>query len=254
MSQNTKSCSDNSPSEPGTSLGHMPTEGEKWVFDPSVTTCFDDMLERSIPDYRGMREACFEIGSKYVKPKRDILDLGCSRGGAIAQFLERFGKANRYVAVEVSDSMREAAKTRFTQSISEGIIRVLDTDLRTTYPSCFPCLTLCVLTLQFTPIEYREKILNYIYSTTLQSGALILVEKVLGPTDHLNDKLVETYYDFKRRSGYTEEEIYRKRLALEGVLVPLTAKWNEDMLAKTGFRHIDCFWRRYNFAGWVAVK
>ena len=83
---------------------------------------------------------------------------------------------------------------------------------------------------------------------------MILVEKVLGPTDHLNDKLVKVYYDFKRRSGYTDEEIYRKKLSLEGVLVPLTAKWNEDILARTGFRHIDCFWRRYNFSGWVAVK
>ena len=53
---------------------------------------------------------------------------------------------------------------------------------------------------------------------------------------------------------YTQEEIDRKRLSLEGVLVPVTAAWNEDMLRREGFRNVDCFWRWMNFAAWVAVK
>ena len=57
--------------------------------------------------------------------------------------------------------------------------------------------------------------------------------------------MVIVYYDFKRRSGYTDEEIHRKKLSLESVLVALTPKWNEDILARTGFHHIDCSWRRY---------
>lgn len=55
-------------------------------------------------------------------------------------------------------------------------------------------------------------------------------------------------------NGYTQEEIRRKRLALEGVLVPVTAKWNEELLHNAGFRQVDCFWRWMNFAGWIALK
>ena len=237
-----------------TSLGYLPTLDRRWESHDSVTSCFDDMLERSIPDYRGMREACFQVGCEYVKRKRDTVDLGCSRGGAIAQLLGRFDENGLYVEVEVSPSMREVTEKRFTPQIEHGILLVLCTYLRTDYPSCYPCLTLCVFTLQSTPIEYREKILNRICSTTLPGGALIFVEKILGPTGHLNDDIVRVYYDFNRRSWYTDEEIYRKKLSLGGVLVPLRTAWNEDILARTGFRHIDCFWRRYNFAGWVAVK
>ena len=58
----------------------------------------------------------------------------------------------------------------------------------------------------------------------------------------------------KRENGYTEEEIQRKRLSLEGALVPLTARMNEDMLRGAGFHEVDCFWRWMNFAGWIAVK
>jgi len=36
----------------------------------------------------------------------------------------------------------------------------------------------------------------------------------------------------KRKAGYSQEEIDRTRYALEGVLVPMTARWNEALLAQ----------------------
>ena len=58
----------------------------------------------------------------------------------------------------------------------------------------------------------------------------------------------------KKGHGYTQEQIERKRLSLEGVLVPVTARWNEEMLRMAGFQQVDTFWRWMNFCGWVAVK
>jgi len=69
-----------------------------------------------------------------------------------------------------------------------------------------------------------------------------------------NQAEVELYYEYKKRHGYSLEEIQRKRMALEGVLVPLTAAWNEEMLRLSGFTQADCFWRWMNFAGWIAIK
>ena len=84
-------------------------------------------------------------------------------------------------------------------------------------------------------------------------GRLIYVEKVLGES-RLDQDMVDIYYDHKREMGYTEEQIERKRLSLEGVMVPITAKWNEELLVKAGFHTVDSFWRWMNFAGWVAIK
>jgi DNA (cytosine-5)-methyltransferase 1 len=58
---------------------------------------------------------------------------------------------------------------------------------------------------------------------------------------------------WKAEQGYTHEQIARKRLALEGVLVPVTARWNEELLTAAGFRSVECVWRALNFAAWVAV-
>jgi tRNA (cmo5U34)-methyltransferase len=66
--------------------------------------------------------------------------------------------------------------------------------------------------------------------------------------------MIDIYHARKMAAGYTSEEVERKKLALEGVLVPLTATRNEALLRNAGFQDIDCFWRWMNFAGWVAHK
>ncbi len=142
-----------------TSLGHLP-QGERWNFDDSVTRVFDDMLRRSIPQYDVMRSAVFDVGAEFVQPDSDIVDLGCARGEALATFITTFGAANRYVGVEVSPPMLEAVCERFASQIAHGVARFANLDLRTGYPQVNASVTLCVLTLQFTPIEYRQRILQ----------------------------------------------------------------------------------------------
>jgi tRNA (cmo5U34)-methyltransferase len=115
-------------------------------------------------------------------------------------------------------------------------------------------LTLSVLTLQFIPIEHRPRVVQDVYDHTVAGGAFLLVEKVLGSSGRLDGLLTDLYHSLKRASGYSQEEIDRKRLSLEGVLVPVAAAWNEDLLRRSGFRDVECFWRCLNFAGWVAVK
>lgn len=229
-------------------------DSQKWAFDESVTACFDDMLARSIPHYDVMRKACFDLGRRYAQPKTDIVDLGASRGEALAPFIREFGIQNRFVAVEISEPMRAAMHERFAGLEDAGAVRILDTDLRRSFPRVNASVILSVLTLQFTPIEYRQKIVESVYDGLMPGGAFIFVEKILGADAKLNDQMVETYYDLKRANGYSDESIERKRLSLEGVLVPVTARWNEELLRGAGFRRVDCFWRWFNFAGWIAVK
>ena len=228
--------------------------GSKWVFDEGVTTVFDNMLARSIPQYEVMRQACFDLGSAYVQKGTDIVDLGCSRGEAMTRYIDRFGAYNRFVGLDVSDPMLDAARQRFEGMMRCGVVDIHRFDLREGYPSVKASLTLSVLTLQFIPIEYRQRIIRDIYKSTVSGGALLLVEKVLGATADLDALMVKTYYALKAQNGYSQDEIERKRLSLEGVLVPVTAAWNEELLRMAGFRQVDCFWRWMNFAGWLAVK
>lgn len=229
--------------------------GEKWQFDGDVTAAFDNMLERSIPQYEVMRRACFDLACKYAKRNTIIADIGCSRGEAIGALIDKFGAHNHFVGLEVSASMLDAARQRFQGLIDCSVVDIRQWDLRKRdYPLANVSVTLAVLTVQFVPIEYRLRLLRNIYQSLNSGGALIFVEKVLGSTADLDGAMVETYYALKASNGYSQEQIERKRLSLEGVLVPVTAKWNEELLRSAGFAEVDCFWRWMNFAGWIAVK
>ena len=227
---------------------------EKWEFDKEVAECFDDMLRRSIPQYDVMRSAVFTIGSRFVSSGTDVVDLGCSRGDALAPFIDHLGAANRFVGVEVSRPMLSVASERFSGLMKTGVVKLVDTDLRYDFPTVYASLILSVLTLQFIPIEYRQNIVQRVYDSLAPGGAFILVEKVLGNTSFLDSLFVEEYLDTKRKNGYTDEQINRKRASLEGVLVPITTRWNEQLLYDAGFNYVDCFWRWMNFAAFVAVK
>lgn len=235
------------------SLGHFPA-GDRWEFDESVVRVFDDMLERSIPQYRVMREAVYTLGRRFVQPKTVILDLGCSRGEAMAPFIQEFGAHNRYVGLDVSQPMLAAARERFAGLIQCGVVDIREHDLRQGVPAEPASLILAVLTIVFTPIEYRQRIVSDAYATLQPGGAFIMVEKILGSGAQLADLFIDVYHDLKAANGYTREEIERKRASLEGVQVPVTAAWNEELLRRAGFTQVDCFWRWMNFAGWIAVK
>jgi tRNA (cmo5U34)-methyltransferase len=234
------------------SIGHMPDQ--RWQFDEDVASVFDDMLERSIPAYREMRRLVYEAGRRFVGPGGHVVDLGCSRGEALAPLVARFGDSIRCTAIETSAPMLEAVRERFEPEIAAGTMNVLDLDLRSAYPEVRATLTLSVLTLQFVPIDHRHRVVQDVYDHTAPGGAFVLVEKLIGGSSLFNGLFAEIYRDHKRASGYSDEAIDRKRLSLEGVLVPVTADWNEDMLRRAGFAEIECFWRWANFAGWIAIK
>jgi tRNA (cmo5U34)-methyltransferase len=229
------------------------TMGARWEFTQSVADVFDEMLERSIPQYDLMRTLVTEVASAFRREGTDILDLGTSRGEAIIPLVELYGRGNTYVAVESAPAMIAVFRERFGPLMEQGVVRLHELDLRSHIPACHPSVVLSILTLMFVPINHRQRIVADVYESLVPGGALVLVEKVLGE-GRLNDLLVERYHAVKERNGYSREEITRKALALEGVQVPLTASWNEEMLRRTGFAAVDCFWRCWNFAGWVAVK
>lgn len=226
----------------------------RWKFDANVADCFDDMLARSIPQYEIMRRACFDLACKYAQPDTAIVDLGCSRGEAIAAIVDCLGAKNIFIGCEVSEPMLEACRQRFAGYIKCGMVDIRSLDLREKYPRAKASVTLAVLTLQFVPIEYRQRVVAECFKHTIKGGAFIVVEKILGSSADIDAAMVERYYDLKHENGYSNDSIERKRLSLEGVLVPVTAEWNEDLLRSAGFKHIDCFWRWMNFAGWLAVK
>ena len=225
----------------------------KWEFDSEVARCFADMLERSIPDYRSMRGLVYEIGEKFIIPGTWITDIGCSTGLAVEPFYQKHADKNRYFLCDNSAAMLEECRSKFAVGIEEGFVRCVNGNFYKVEMPKGNSLVLSILSMQFMPTSYRQKMLNDIYDSMLSGGALVFVEKIVagGGAD---DLMVDLYYQMKRQNGYSLEKILEKRKSLENVLSPLKAEWNVDMLHEAGFKVVDMFWRCLNFCGWIAIK
>lgn len=226
----------------------------KWKFDKDVSNCFDDMLERSIPDYNTMRSLTLKLSEPFLQNKEEfsMLDLGCSNGINIDLFRGKYGNAGDYIGVDNSPDMLNKATERLRQYNNVKLYNIDVTELNMT-PYAHDIIT-SILTIQFIPIEKRPALMHNIYNALKPAGILILVEKILQPVNIFDSIFVDTYYQIKSDNGYTNEQIQSKREALKGVLVPMTHNGNIELLKSAGFKYIDTFWKCLNFEGYIAIK
>ena len=180
----------------------------KWEFDDDVARCFDNMLQRSIPDYENMRHLVYSIGRHFVKGGT-IMDIGCSNGNAVLPFVKEY--KNPFILIDVSESFLDLCRQGFKNYTN---VKIMNHDLRNGVPSVSSCLILSILTVQFTPIEYRQKIINSVYESLQPGGAFIMVEKLLGSSFDIDTVLVDEYYEMKSEHQYTQEQIQSKRKSL----------------------------------------
>jgi tRNA (cmo5U34)-methyltransferase len=109
-------------------------------------------------------------------------------------------------------------------------------------------------TLQFVRPLQRDKLVRFIYENLMEGGILLVTEKVLNNSTHMNRFFIDLYYNFKKRNGYSNEEILRKREALENVLIPYRIDENLELFRRSGFEIVETFFQWYNFAGFLCVK
>jgi tRNA (cmo5U34)-methyltransferase len=108
--------------------------------------------------------------------------------------------------------------------------------------------------MQFLTLAERRTLLTRLHDGLIEGGGLLIVEKVSAEHSSFEDIWTELYWDFKRRQGFTPEQILEKANSIRGVLKPLTMDENVDLLWQTGYSRVEVFFKWYNWAGFLAVK
>jgi tRNA (cmo5U34)-methyltransferase len=186
-----------------------------------------------------------------------VYDLGCSTGTTLIRLAKALGPAARLVGFDNAPPMLDKARANVTQAgcAPQIDLRCLDLndDVTQAELTNASVVTLC-WTLQFVRPIKRDALIRWIYDGMVTGGTLIVTEKVLTNSSDMNRYFIEFYYDFKRRNGYSEGEILRKREALENVLIPYRMDENFELFRRNGFSVVETFFQWYNFAGFMAVK
>jgi len=228
-----------------------------FAFDAEVAEVFDDMISRSVPFYHEQQRMIKDIAKKFWIPSTYVYDLGCSTATTLINLCGEIGDTALLVGYDNSSAMLERARIKIKEKGFENRIEVrygdLNGDLSELFVNNASVVTMC-FTLQFIRPLQRDNLIRKIYNGLVEGGVLVLAEKVLTNTTHMNRFFIEFYYDFKKRNGYSENEILRKREALENVLIPYRIEENLELFRRNGFDIVETFFQWYNFGGFLCVK
>lgn len=232
------------------------TRASDFEFDRKVADVFDDMVVRSVPFYRELQHMVVELGKEFFVAGGRAYDLGCSTGTTLINLHRAIGEqAEAYIGYDNSEAMlakglEKLERIGLRDQIQLKIGDLMDERLPLERAGV---VTMCWV-LQFLRPPEREGLIRRIHHGMLEGGALIVIDKVLNSHPVTNRTFVKLYYDYKRRNGYSDQEIVRKREALENVLIPYRIDENLGMFRQAGFKAAELFFQWYNFAGFLCVK
>lgn len=225
-----------------------------FAFDQRTAIVFDDMVSRSVPFYEEMQRMTAELAADFAAEGTTLFDLGCSTGTTMLYLDPVVAPGVRFVGVDNSPQMLEQAKAKLDASKLVRPYELRLVDLHQDVPVENASVVIMILSLQFMRPLHRERVMRRIHAGMTENSALILIEKLTVSDSLVNRLFINHYYDLKRRRHYSEMEISRKREALENVMIPYHCDENRSLLLEAGFRHVETFFRWYNFGGMVAVK
>jgi tRNA (cmo5U34)-methyltransferase len=225
-------------------------------FNRAVADVFDDMVVRSVPFYTELQRMIGEMAQFFFKPRTFVYDFGCATGTTLMFLMNAIRDPTaQFVGVDNSQAMLDKARVNVNKLSRKSKVSFLESDLnKPTFKASKISVATMNWTLQFVRPIYREALLERIHDAMTPGGALLICEKIIVEATELNRMYIENYYAFKKRNGYSELEIAKKREALENVLLPCTVNENVELLRGAGFAHVDTFFRWYNWAGFIAVK
>ncbi|ABA59265.1 carboxy-S-adenosyl-L-methionine synthase CmoA [Nitrosococcus oceani] len=227
---------------------------EDFRFDGATASVFDDMVHRSVPFYDEMQRMTEEITADFAVPGTNLFDLGCATGTTLLRLDAALDPRVHFIGVDNSLEMLEKGRQKFLARKSTRRCEFMAADLHRERIIEDASVVIMILTLQFIRPLHRTRMLQGLIEGMNEQGCLIIFEKVTLNDSLFNRLFIRYYYNMKKRQGYSDVEIARKREALENVLIPYRPEENYELLASVGFSHVEEFFRWYNFSGILAVK
>lgn len=223
----------------------------EFSFDENVARVFDDMISRSVPLYADVQRSIPVLADLLDHDPVKVVDLGCSTGTSLIHLAQSLPSRNmELIGIDNSPAMLAKCEEKLAKFQLPQKIKTHLSDVRQ-FEFSEASIVLMNYTLQFVKVENRPTVLKRIRDSIRGGGFLLVSEKVVHHQPRVDSALVELYFEYKRRQGYSELEISRKRDALENVLVPLTVSDNIDMFHQAGFGRVELLLKWFNFATFV---
>ncbi|UWU84925.1 methyltransferase domain-containing protein [Bradyrhizobium yuanmingense] len=211
---------------------------------------FDAHIRASIPGFQQLVDYTVDRSVTYVQRGTTVIDVGCSTGRTLAA-IRRVNQAARpnvdYLGIDTEPRFRRCWEKHSFMNFRCEVGDAL------THPFDNVSLACCIMTLLFLRPADKLPLLKRIRSSMVEGGALLIAEKTLAETSRQESDAQAAYVDFKRRRGFTADEILEKQSSLRGHMTKLTERELRTALVAAGFRDIEPYWRGHMFVALVAL-
>jgi tRNA (cmo5U34)-methyltransferase len=180
-----------------------------------------------------------------------VLDLGSSTAKFLLDLHAKKSVPMQLKGLDNSSAMIERAKQKCQAFGAEISLELAD---MLTYDYSDEDVIVANYTLQFIRPMQRIELIKRLYEGLNEEGLFIFSEKVVFEDKKIDKQMIDIYYEYKKRQGYSEYEIAQKREALENVLIPFTIEENMTMCKEAGFSKISTLFQWANFVTFVAKK
>ena len=219
-------------------------------FNKEVADAFDDMINRSVPFYKGLQNLLAKLAVHFRKPDKIIYDLGCATGETLYKIAEnKSGKSKiKMIGLDLSPHMLKIARHKCSDFPDINFVEgdILKADIVN------PGVVILTYVLLFFEIKKRKALLSKIFDSLKSGGVVLISEKIC--CNELEKDFIKIHDLFKIEQKYSKLEIKQKKKALEKALFLLSHEENKKMLHDCGFRTVETFFQCLNFCGFIAIK
>jgi tRNA (cmo5U34)-methyltransferase len=223
-----------------------------WTFAGDVADTFVEHIRRSVPHYDAGHDLVCQISDFFCHGDSVCYEIGVSTGQLLRKLAEHHASKPgiRWIGVDPVEQMIVKAR-RHCAPIPNITLEVGDALAHDFEKSDFVVSYYCA---QFIPPRSRQEVMNRIYERLHWGGAFVLFEKVRAPDARFQDMIVSLYNDYKRREGFSADEILNKTASLKSVLEPFSTDANYGLLRRAGFVDVMTIMKYLCFEGFLAIK
>lgn len=209
-------------------------------FDFNTIKDFDNHINTSIKGYDLLHNLIINLSGFFLNDTRTAVDYGCTSGRLINNISDTYEVKG--IGYDITDkNFIEGNADLIKADITDNSFEIDRADIY-----------YLVFTLQFLPINEREKLLHKIYSYMPKSSILIVCEKEICGDGFIQEAFTFTNYDYKK-NNYTPEEILKKEEQLRNTMRCMTPDFNKRMFFNQGFTS-NLFFKSLNFSGYILTR
>lgn len=202
---------------------------------------FDQHINLSIPNYKGLVEIFSSFVVEFTTPSGYCIDLGCSTGSFLAQ-VPKIDTAY-YVGVDEVDMEKSSGDWKFIQKDIGAFIKESPVDID---------VIVLMFTLQFLGNKKRKYVVDYLRDMADNGTTVLIAEKVYCDDSRINN-VMHINHILQKQKNFSADQILDKDYKLMGSMFCKTMSEITEELDYIGLNNHQV-WQSYNFNGWVIRK